>query len=71
MLERQVAQPAPAAPRFKPHGRMKIGSSTMFSRQPHMVPMLACSEEPSARTRYASTTFKMDGAEPSSTVQNK
>ena len=45
--------------------------NNLFSRQPHMVPMLACSEEPSARTRYASTTFKMDGAEPSSTVQNK
>ncbi len=33
-----------------------------------MVPMLACSAEPSARTRYAITTFKMEGAAPHSTV---
>ena len=32
-LELAAAQPAPAAPRFRPHGRMKIGSSTMFSRE--------------------------------------
>ena len=50
-LDRKVAKPAPAAPIPKPQGMMKTGSSTMFSRQPLMVPMLACMVEPSARTR--------------------
>ena len=50
-LEIQVAMPAPPAPMSSPQGRMKMGSSTMFSRQPLMVPTLACRAAPSARTR--------------------
>ena len=49
-LDRKVASPAPSAPMPSPQGRIKTGSSTMFSRQPLMVPMLACSAAPSART---------------------
>ena len=40
-LDRKVASPAPAAPRLKPQGRMKIGSSSILSTQPLMVPALA------------------------------
>ena len=49
-LERKVASPAPAAPMFSPWGRMKMGSSTIFSRQPLMVPTLAWRVLPSERT---------------------
>ena len=51
-LERNVARPAPAAPIFSPQGRMKMGSKSMFRKQPLMVPMLAWREAPSERTRY-------------------
>ena len=50
-LERNVANPAPSAPMFRPQGRMKTGSSAMLSKQPLMVPMLACMAAPSERTR--------------------
>ncbi len=68
-MERQVAIAAPAAPRFSPHGKIKMGSSAMLSRQPLMVPMLACNAAPSERIIYAITTFKMAGVAPSDTVQ--
>ena len=69
-LERKAASPAPPAPISKPQGRMKTGSSTMLSRHPLMVPMLACIAEPSDRTRYAMTTLRMAGTAPQLTVQN-
>ena len=50
-MDRKVARPAPAAPMWKPQGRMKMGSRMMLSRQPLMVPMLAWREAPSDRTR--------------------
>ena len=50
-MDRKVAHPAPAAPMSSPQGRMNRGSSTMFSRQPLMVPTLAWRVAPSARTR--------------------
>ena len=40
-MDKNVAQPAPAAPISNPQGMIKIGSSTMFSKQPLMVPTLA------------------------------
>ena len=50
-FEIKVAQPAPAAPMSSPHGITSIGSSTILSRQPLIVPTLAWSEAPSALTR--------------------
>ncbi len=50
-MDKNVASPAPDAPRFSPQGRMKNGSRIIFSRQPLMVPMLAWREKPSERTR--------------------
>ena len=41
----------------------------MFSRHPLMVPTLACSVLPSARTMYAMTTLRIAGAAPQVTVQ--
>ena len=40
-LDRKVAKPAPAAPIFRPQGRIKTGSSRIFRKQPLMVPMPA------------------------------
>ena len=68
-LERKVASPAPAAPIFRPQGRMKMGSRIMLRKQPLMVPMLAWRELPSARTSWAMTTLRMAGAAPQVTVQ--
>ena len=46
---KNVASAAPSAFMSNPQGRMKMGSSTMFNRQPLMVPTLACSAAPSER----------------------
>ena len=67
-LEIKVAKPAPAAPILNPQGKTKIGSRIIFRAQPLIVPMLAWSEEPSDRTIYAITTFKIAGAAPKFTV---
>ena len=67
---KNVARPAPAAPMFKPQGRMKMGSRIIFSTQPLMVPMLAWTEAPSLRTIWPWTTFKIAGMAPQVTVQN-
>ena len=48
-----------------------MGSSSMFKKQPLMVPMLACSAAPSLRTMYAITTFRMAGTAPQLVVQNR
>ncbi len=50
-MDKKVASPDPAAPMPSPQGMINIGSSTMFSRHPLMVPMLAWKEAPSERTR--------------------
>ena len=50
-LERNVASPAPAAPRFNPHGIIKIGSNMIFNKQPLIVPTLAWRDDPSERTK--------------------
>ena len=70
-LDKKVAHPAPAAPIPSPHGIMKIGSRIIFRKQPLIVPMLACRADPSERTRYAITTFKIAGAAPRKTVQKR
>ncbi len=66
-----VAMAAPATPMagMPNHPKIKMGSSAMLSRQPLMVPMLACNAAPSERIIYAITTFKMAGVAPSDTVQ--
>ncbi len=43
----------------------------IFKKQPLIVPMLACSAAPSARTRYAITTLRIAGAAPKLTVHRR
>ena len=66
----KVANPAPAAPIFKPKGRIKNGSRMIFSRQPLIAPILAIIERPSARRIKLNRIFIMPGTAPRQTVQN-
>ena len=50
-LDINVAIPAPATPIFKYCGNTKNGSNIIFKKHPLIVPILACSEAPSERTK--------------------